>query len=201
MTNLFTAILEQAICRYLQLDPETLQRLAALSGKVVKVELNGWNIIFYLFPDQDGLRLQNYYEGPVDATIKGAPLTLLRLGFVSTAQAATLANEIDMSGDIELARTISHILQQCQVDWEEPLSRVVGDTVAHQISHTLRKVKRWGKRTFTSMSLNMTEYLQEEARYLPGKQEVEDFFTDNHALNHDVERFAQKLRQYKRTLI
>ncbi len=194
MIGLLTAVLERALNRYLQLDPESLSRLATLAGKVLKVEFLGWDISCYLFPDEQGVRLQNYWEGPVDATLKGSPLSLLRVGLARDEKTVALASEIIMEGDVELAHRLSQIMQEIDIDWEEPLAHRVGDVLAHQIGNGVRGMKRWGEAVWSSMRNNMTEYLQEESRYLPPRQEIEDFYTDLDTLRNDVERLAMRLQ-------
>lgn len=193
--TLLTALLERAIKRYLQLDPETLTELGKLSGKVVKLEPKGWDATFYLFPSDSGIRWQNVYEGEVDATIKGSPISLLRLSLGSSEKTVEMANEVEMSGDMEIAHTMNRLLKNIQIDWEEHLSRVVGDTLGRKIGHALERTKRWGASTFANMRQNMTDYLQEEARYLPTRREVEDFCLDVTTLRNDVDRLDAALKR------
>jgi ubiquinone biosynthesis protein UbiJ len=187
---LITTVLERAIKEYMQLDPETCVRLAALSGKVVKMEFSGWKTALFLFPDAQGIRLQNYYEGPVDAEIKGQPISLLRAGLARGEAATPMAGDITISGDVEIAHTLSRIMQQIQIDWEELLSHILGDVWAHQVGNVARGVKRWRQTISGSMRQNITDYLQEERRYLPPRKEIEDFFTDVSTLRNDVDRLA-----------
>ena len=48
-------LIETAINRYLALDPEMLTKLAAFSGKVIKIELSGIGKQFYIFPSDRGV--------------------------------------------------------------------------------------------------------------------------------------------------
>ncbi len=194
LTPILTA-LTAAIRRYLQLDPHTTTRLRTLAGKVVKMELIGWNIHFYLLPDETGIRLLRDYTGEVDATVRGSPLSLLRMSFARDEKKVQLANSLEITGDVELAQTLSHIIQQCQVDWEEPLSHVTGDVVAHQLGNIVRRARRWFGEVTPNLSQNMTEYLQEEIQLVPPRQEVEDFFSGVHSLRDHVERLAARVER------
>jgi len=193
ITTALTAALERGIAKFLALDQQTLARLAALSGKVIKIEFSDWNATLYLFPGADGIQLQNYYEGEVDATIKGSPISLLRMSVAREEKTAEIAKEMSITGDVELAQTLNHILQQIEIDWEEVLSRCVGDTLAHQMSKVFQSFKQWKKSTLISIRRNVADYLQEESRQLPAKQEVEDFFADIAELQHDVARLEARI--------
>lgn len=196
--TLFAAVLERAIRHYLQLDPESLARLGTLSGKVIQLELSGWKSRVFLLPSSTEINLQTQYEGLVDVTIKGSPLALLRLGLVMRQKkAVTDVEGVVFEGDMETAQAFGLFMQQIDIDGEALLSRLLGDTVAHQIGNVMRRFKRWGESTFTSTSLNITDYLQEEIRQLPPSEEVEDFFSDIHRLRDDLARLEVKILSIK----
>jgi ubiquinone biosynthesis accessory factor UbiJ len=195
-----TRILERAINRYLQLMPQTLLSLSALSGNVIKIELTNWNIIFYVLLCDDSIRLEDHYAGAVQASIKGSSWTLFRLGFTPDDKVAALASQLEILGNVELAQTIRHIFQESHIDWEEPLSHVVGDIAAHQIGNIFRALNSWGKQVIQSTEKNITEYLQEEVRYLPPKLEVEDFFSNIHLLRNDLELLQTRWKKILRRI-
>ena len=192
--SILTRILERAINRYLQLTSQT-SLISDLSGSVIRIEVSDWNIIFYILLCDDCIRLEDHYAGAVHATIKGSSWTLFRLGFTSDDKAAALASQLEILDDVELAQTMRHIFQQSHIDWEEPLSHVVGDIAAHQIGNVFRTLNRWSKQVIHSTEQNITEYLQEEMRYLPPKLEVEDFFSNIHILRNDLERIQARWKK------
>ncbi len=194
---MLTIVLERALRSYLQWDPETLAKVVALSGKVIKVELTGWSLILYLCPGADGLAIRNSYEGEVHASIKGSPLSLLRVGMAAPHKKAQRMGSLEINGDVELAQTVSQIMQNCQVDWEEPLSRVTGDLLAHQISSIGRRFMGWSREAADQTCQNISEYLQEELHLLPPRHEIEEFFTDVYRLGDDVERVAARIQRMR----
>lgn len=194
MKKKLISLLERAISRYLALDPETLNRLSALSGKVVKIELTDWQTALYLFPSATGIAIQLDHAKKPDAEIKGTLLELVHIRFADEKNAAMLAKKLEIKGDIHLAQTFNQILQQVEIDWEEPLSTFTGDIVAHRIGSFVRGLKRWGLQTKKSLGLNVSEYLQEESGHLPTREEVEDFFSEVSQLQHDLARLEAKLK-------
>lgn len=193
MKTLFTTLIERALRRYLQLDPDTLNHMAALTGKVIKVEITEPNISMFLFPDAKGISVRSQCEQEADACIRGS-LFILLYASSSSEEAVKLRNEIELSGDIELAHKFSQILQQRHVDWEEPLSRWIGDTAAHKLGNIVRSANRWRRQASNNLCENVTEYLQEGLSIVPAREEVEDFFSDIYQLRDDVERLAAKLQ-------
>lgn len=192
--TLLTAVVERGLRHYLALDPQTLEQLAEFTDKVIAIEFTGWNKKLYLFPEgQQGLRLQNYYEGSVDAGIKGSPVTLMRVGLIGSERLNGLA-DIEMTGDVILIQRFMQVFQQMQIDWEELLSFVAGDIVAHQMGTVWRGFKQWAGGSLSNLTHQLTEYLQEEARYLPPEEEVEDFFAQIQKVQNDVARLELRMK-------
>lgn len=193
MKTLLTALLEKALRKYLQMDPDTLKHMAKLSGKVIKVEVTEPTLELYLHPDATGIHISASCDQPVDACIKGSFITLLAASKNGEDQART-QRQIQLEGDVELAHKFSQILQQRQVDWQEPLSRWIGDTAAHKLGNFVRDANEWRKNASENLRENVTDYLQESLRVLPPREEVEDFFADIYRLRNDVERLAAKIK-------
>ena len=79
---------------------------------------------------------------------------------------------IRIAGDAEVAQRFRELLQQAQPDFEEELSRVIGDVAAHQLANFARGFFDWGRKAADSLSMNVAEYLQEEGRDVPTRVEA-----------------------------
>ena len=84
-----------------------------------------------------------------------------------------------------------------EIDWSEPLAKLVGDTAAYQIQQAGKQVGRWAKDTVSSASTSFSEYLQEESRDVVTETELEMFNDAVDKLRNDVDRLAAKLQQLK----
>lgn len=195
--TLFIPLLERSVNTYLRLDPETLSRIADLQGRVLKIEIHDWNppnICFYIRPEANGVKIFRHYHEKPDAIIK-SPLThLIRTGLKSKTNPAKLAQELEIEGDIEFAQTISHILQNIEIDWEEYLSHYIGDVSSHQIGRFVRGFYQFTCEAFQQLQRNVSEYLQEESGLLPPREEIEDFFADVRILCDDVDRLEARIK-------
>ena len=80
-------------------------------------------------------------------------------------------------------------------DWEEQLSRVTGDVVAHQFGKAVRSVRRFVTQSTETLSLDITEYLQEEARLLPAKTEIMQHLQDVDRIRADTDRLDARLHR------
>ena len=191
--------LEQALNAALALDPKTLERLSRLQGRVIAVELKGTGIRLLLQPDRNGLRLMGHYDGLVDTTLRGAPFALLRMSSGRTGE-GMFKGGVEIDGDVELGQQIQRVFEKLDIDWEEHLSRLTGDIVAHQIGNTVRGLLNWGERAADHLGKDTTDYLQEETDILPVSWEVEEFIEQVDTLRSDVDRMEARVKRLQRML-
>lgn len=194
---LATAALEKVINQALRLDPESLKRITALEGKVVALEIQGPGVELYLVPTADGVRVQSVFEGEADVRIKGGLFSLARMG-LSDHPASLFGKGVELEGDTHLGRQVQHILDGLDIDWEEQLSRLSGDVVAHQIGNMVRGFAQWGLNAAETVSRDVAEYFQEESRDLVVQAELNQFLDRVDTLRSDVDRLAQRVANLKR---
>lgn len=187
------ALLEVAINRALALDPETCARLDSLSGKVIALDLQGWEVTLFLLFGEGGLRLMGHYEGEPNTRLGGTPIGLLRLGQARAGE-GLFSGEVKISGDIELGQRVQRILSGLDIDWEEQLSRLTGDVLAHSISRGVRGLLAWGKDTVARLEESLVDTLQEERRDLPPRWEVDEFLAGVDALREGTDRLTARLQ-------
>src|SRR5688572_4074910 len=69
--------LENALNRYLALDPEFPRRLDRLHDKTMKLEIAGMRLDVYITIAQRRVKLHEFHEATPDVTVRGTPLGLL----------------------------------------------------------------------------------------------------------------------------
>ena len=126
------------------------------------------------------------------ATLEGTPPVLL--GLLGNAGAEGFRESgAELSGDAATAEAFAELLRHARPDLEEELSRMVGDIPAHQLAGMARRAYAWTRQAGSALAMNTSEFLQEEARQLPPRVEVNAFGRDVERLRDDVERAAQRL--------
>ncbi len=191
--------LEQAMNTALALDPKTGERLQTIEGKVIALDLSGTGLQFFLQPQNGSLRLMGHYAGEVDTTLRGAPFDMLRLRSGRSGEAMFGAG-VEIEGDVELGTRFQRIIEKLDIDWEEHLSRISGDIIAHQIGNTVRDLFAWGKRSADHLGEDITDYLQEETHTLPTGFAVKEFLEQVDTLRSDVDRLEAKLKRLNKKL-
>jgi len=188
------AIMELALNRALQLDEHTLERVIELQGKIIGIDLLGFDIQFYLAPALDGVQVLAEYEGEADTFIRGTPVSMLRTA-VSDDRSTLFKGQVVIDGDMQLGQKFQHILDDLELDWEEPLSQMLGDVAAHQIGDVVRQFSGWAKSAINSLTLNTSEYFQEETRDVVNPVEVERFANQVDKTRADVDRMEQHIQK------
>lgn len=190
-----TAAIEVAINRVLQLDEETVARLAKIQGKVIAIEFSGLDVTLCLIPELEQLTVYGRFEGDVDTVLRGTPMALMRMGLATHAGDALFAGEVSISGDVELGQEFSEILDAMDIDWEEHLSHITGDLVAHKVGNAVRDIFSWGQQTISTLGQDAAEYLQEEDDALPNRDEVETYLSQIDVLRTDVDRMEARVNR------
>jgi len=190
-----TAALEVAINRVLALDEETLARLSSMQGKVIGIELRGLDVSLFLIPEINKLSVYGRFEGEPDTLLRGTPIALMRMGLVKHAGDVLFAGDVEISGDVELGQAFSEMLDDLDIDWEEHLSQLTGDLVAHKVGNVIRGAFAWGQQTLETLGKDAAEYLQEENDTLPNHDEVESFLAKVDSVRSDVDRMEARVRR------
>lgn len=191
--------MEQAVNAALALDPNTLRRLARLAGKVIAIDIRGSGMRIYVAPQANGLRLMGHYDGEVDTTLHGAPLSLLRMS-TGRAGEGLFSGAVTIEGDVEIGQQLQRIMHGLDIDWEEHISRLTGDVIGHQIGQTVRGIAGFGKQALTTFGLNLGEYLQEERGVLPANAQLDAFINDVDTLRMAVDRLDARIRRLHHAL-
>jgi ubiquinone biosynthesis protein UbiJ len=190
--------LEGLINAALRLDPAVQQRLSRLHGKRIAFDFTGFGLKLYFIPAEERLQLHGRIEGEADCTLSGSPLALAALGLEEDKSGSLFGGSVQISGDAALAHRFGKILADMDIDWEEQLSRLVGDIPAHQGGRLLSNGREWARQSRHSLEMDMGEYLQEELRWLPLPEELAEFSAGVDTLRDDVERLQARIDRLNR---
>ena len=188
--------LQKALNHALSLDDAMPAKIQSLDGKVLEIIISPLNVHFFIRFAHHEMQLLANYDAQPDTVIHSSPLGLIRLSLLPASKVRSLFNDkIRLSGDIELGQQVKKLFDELDIDWEGHLAHFTGDVAAHQIGSLFRQGLAFKNRVSTSMRHNVTEYLQEEVRVFPPREEINDFFTDVDELSLRAERLAAHVNQ------
>jgi len=132
----------------------------------------------------------------IDATITLPPSVALRI-LAGDDHAGASAS---ITGDTEFAAGLARVLQGMSWEYEEDLSRIVGDIPAHEIAKFGRSAIERTKRQAHNVASMLAEYWQEEQPLLAKQRHVTQFIKDVDILQEDTERLAKRINKLKHRL-
>lgn len=194
-SNIILSAQEAILNRYLNLDPESKEYLHRLSGKVIKIEWTPFTY-FWLFKS-DSISLNKEYNGPVDLILRGSTFDFLRMAFNKKDKALTDI-PLQVLGDMEFAKQFKDFFSNLEIDYEEQLSKILGDTIAYPVAKLLKTISFWAKQSIDNLSQNTSSYVQTEMNWLVSDGEVQLFFSDIDDLRDDCARIEVRIKMLEK---
>ncbi len=185
---MITSLINWTASQVLALDPEVQAELAALAGKIIKVEWVGLDLALYMQPTLTGLQCATSSEREADAIISGTPIALAAMGISQKWTFIPKPSGVSIQGDAELVHQLTSLMKKFRIDWDELIAKALGDRVAQHVGSQFRAATDYGADVSARLQISAVEYLQEELRLLPPQEEVADFMGDVDELRNRVER-------------
>lgn len=198
LADIAASTLQHTFNHCLEFDSLSRQRFSKLQGRVIAIELEGVGVQVYLSPEIDSVNILASYEKSADVTLKGSPFAFARMGLADDSAESLFKGDVTMIGDSALGQRFGQIIKEMDIDWEEMASRLMGDVVAHKLGDAVRGGLALGIDSLNSSQQTLTEYLQEELRQLPVRDEVDHFLEGVHILRDDVERTEARIKRLLR---
>lgn len=183
-------MLEPMLNKLLALDPASASRLPLLHGKPLRIVLQPLGSALTLAVVDGQLRFL-----AADA-VAAITLTGSLQDFLQAAgnRGELSAGSLQVQGDVGAAQRWQQFFTDLQPDWEEELSKYLGDIAGPQLAAVLRSISSWLQQALRQLQQTGVEYVQEEARLLVPPAELQQFLTEVDRLRDDAERLLQKAR-------
>ena len=166
------------------------ERLRPFAGQAVELRCPP-------FPD---LRLRITGNGLLDRAqtetasalvVKLSPGTLPLL----LARDEAARKRIEIEGSAGLAGAVDYLFRHLSWDFEEDLSRVFGDIVAHRLASGGKALAAWQRDAASRLAESLAEYWTEEQPLLARPADVASFSRDVDTLRDDVARLEKRIEQ------
>ena len=189
-------VLEWALNRALAADPEVREELEELGGVRVRIAvpplLRAIDLTFVGSRIEVG-RPQDAGDGyDVDVALAGSVPALA--AFLLRGNAPdSLPPGISIKGDLALAARLARLARRYRFDWEENLSRYLGDAGAHETARLVRGAGRFGLSVADLLARDVAEYLSEESGLVASEAALARFCAAVDELRDDVERLEARI--------
>jgi ubiquinone biosynthesis accessory factor UbiJ len=191
---MLTQAIENLLNRNLPRSPRAQELCAALRGKTVRIEARtlGWVLIVEALADSVKLT-KGGADDVADAVISGSLMNLAALAGAHPEEVIQ-RGDVTIRGDAEVAQKFRELALLLRPDVEEELSRLIGDTPAHQALRLAKLAGGFGRRAVRTGVRNMAEYLAHERGDLVPRAEAEDFYRGVERLRDDLDRLDARTR-------
>jgi ubiquinone biosynthesis protein UbiJ len=191
---MLTQAIENLLNRNLPRSPRARELCVQLAGKRVRIEARGLGWVLIAEALNSSIRLTKDDDGaPPDAQIEGSLLSLAALAG-SHPEEVIQRGDVSIRGDAEVAQKFRELAMLLKPDVEEELSRIIGDTPAHQALRLVRMATGFSRRAARTGVRNMAEYLAHERGDLVPRAEAEDLYRGVERLREDLDRLEARAR-------
>ena len=171
----------------LKAAPWTLERLCPHAGKIIAVKIGP--IAMRLAIEANGELRSDASDANADVSIELKPALFMR----TLVEGSRALSNADVTGDTALAQTLAYIAQNLRWDYEEDLSKVVGDVAAHRIGSTARSARDWVKHSTESMMQMSKDFWIEERPTIAKSDDVASFVASVDELRDATARLEKRI--------
>lgn len=157
LPGVFADLLQQALNRQFETDPEAVALIKVLGNRVLTIELQGTGIELFFSVD-GGLQVSAESPGEVDTWIRGTPVALFGMAKpdIPAPDWINSGRKVIVEGDASLVRDFEALMKRLDFDWEEKASELLGDVVAHQLGLAAK--------TFTQFAKKLSQFGRDAGR-------------------------------------
>ena len=199
---MLSALIETTSKKIFETDPDTLERLAKLDGKLIAIDIKKVNLTLCLAIESDGIAILPEPENSelVDVRLKAKPSTLLKIARDGMEDAELEKGELEIEGDAITGQRFASMLNALDIDWEELVSEKIGDVPARLLFQFFDQTRTWQAETKHTIQANLSEFLTEEAQITSHVDTVDHFVNGVYMLRNDTARLEARLQQFKKRL-
>lgn len=188
--------IEQFVNRLLNSDPHVRQKLTDFAGKTLQVITRSPAFTATVLFEDDQIRLNAVDAETMaidaDATISGRSNDLLAL-LVRNSDDRSLADSgIELSGDASLVHDLYSTLRAMDIDWEDYLAPFLGDVITNEVGKLAQEGRQWSDSVRGNLNRNVEDYIKEEARLVPRREQVSKFGDELDRLKLRIDRVKAK---------
>jgi len=197
------AVIEAALGVVVNRDPEWKTKVLPLQGKVIELELTDFSKSLFFLPSIDGILVQSDFQanpekdqnGNVDVAIRGSIAGFLEMLEARRKGKKIIGGDVKFEGNVGVGQEFEILLSSLSPEWEESLSHVVGDPMAHKIGELNQQLGAYLRQALNTIGQNTSDYIHYEALLSPAPIEIDNFKSDVATLRSDLARLEARIRQ------
>ncbi len=195
----FSEALGGAINRAASSSPQMRVLLEQFEGNSIRFGLTDFSYEFVLSVIDGTVLIErgSSSDASEDVTVRTTLPKLVRLATSGKIDPASLEG-VEISGDVRLVQQLYLVFTNLEFDWEDELSKRIGDIPARQAGNLMR----WGGRQASDLRAafkdSVRSSLVDEHYLVVERPRVERFLNDVDALQADVDRLEKRIERLER---
>ena len=193
----FSEALAKAINQGASASPAIREVLGQFEAKSIRFELTDFNYQFVLRVENQTVLIDSESDVPEDVVVQTTLPVLVKL-LARGKLDPTILQEVKIVGDVHLIQQFYQIFTNLEFDWEDELSKRIGDIPARQAGNLFR----WGKVQASELRATLQERTREallDEHYLvPDHRRIETFLNDVDSLQANIDRLEKRVERLER---
>ncbi|HET6631448.1 MAG TPA: SCP2 sterol-binding domain-containing protein [Rhodanobacteraceae bacterium] len=186
--------LERVLRRGVALDPALREALGGLEGRRVQLRLSAPELHFEVRVESGDLRVGPPREAP-DLHVAATPMALLGMALGERRQGGAAPGKVEIAGDAELAQRLQRLMAAWSPDIEAALAERLGDVTGVPLARGLQALAQGLRRFGREAAEDGADWLREEARLTPARDELDEWLDAVDALRERVDRLDARLKR------
>jgi ubiquinone biosynthesis protein UbiJ len=196
----YRAVWEKMLSGYVTLGANSSELLRQLAGKTVTLNLTppDMTVVFCFTPE--GVQVQPQSGVASDLRISGSPLRLLEVAADGENQKGLFDGSLDVQGDQETVQKIQNLFASIHASGKARIAQYLGPSLTRKLSAADQSVRQWAAEVRENLREDVSEFLEEEIRIVPAKNEAAAQFAAIGDLRAAVARLDARIERIERSL-
>ena len=192
--------LRQLIRSHLAEAPGGRDALNPLEGRIIAFHLKPFDRWLYLCPTHEDVQILTEISGTPDVIFHGTLSAFIPVSLHPGDTGTIRTSGLVIEGDMTVAQDFQALSAALGIDWQRFLSRYLGEQLAGSTLDILRSGRNWLKQSAKALESDLSEYLREEARWLPDASQIDPHLDAIDGLRADIDRLAARIARLETTL-
>lgn len=192
---MFLQLIELACNQALEHDVSAREKLAALDGKVILLELITLNQKAFVTPHKFGVELSNELEQTPSVSLAATPAAMFKIARYGMDDANLEPGELEISGDPIVAQRFAALIANLNVDWEGLLAEHFGELPASFLSRGMTAAQSMASEGGALLKTQVNSTLINDLNLVAPSSNVDDFLEDVDDLRAKVDRLEARLQK------
>jgi ubiquinone biosynthesis protein UbiJ len=175
LDSFVVGIIETAINKLHAIDDSAINKRKQFNGAVIQVDIKEIKRPLYFIISNQQIDILTQYESAINCVIRLNISALIELQDNRSLTKLIKNGKLDIEGDVQIAHQFAQLLTEMKIDWEEQLSKKVGDVLAHKICYAGKHAKKHIQKQCSQLEKQIAEFITKEFKLAPSGLEVAYF--------------------------